>query len=318
MLIICRSPQQRLMPLALFAVLVFASVLARPSVQVSRAETPDEAIKRIQAGRYTAMPPATTAAASGPAGKGMTIENGTGQTLHLHFSGPMNRTVVVPNGTSESVELAVGDYQVAAEVPGSKIVPFYGRQAYQPFTHYWLKFYTQRVDPAGQRAAPLTRAPEPATAQGPSDGSSSATDDSPTFLDDLAKLELRVTSVEGVTESRQDLKALTSKIKFPPETGHRLLIVTLTGKTEKPVALVFRREDFAAVHRNGGQASIFSADAIGYGPSFVWLTGPTVLIHVRQAGPVSLRMAVTVLAEVDSFWVRYPTVAQGRAAVPKP
>jgi len=67
------------------------------------------------------MPPATTAPASGQAGKGMTIENGTGQTSHVHFGGPVSRTVVVPDGRSESVELAVGDYQVAAEVPGSSI-----------------------------------------------------------------------------------------------------------------------------------------------------------------------------------------------------
>ncbi|MEK7426845.1 MAG: hypothetical protein AAB131_23745, partial [Actinomycetota bacterium] len=84
---------------------------------------------------------------SGPAGKGMTIENGTGQTLHVHFSGPLTRTVVVPDGRSESVELAVGEYQVAAEVPGSRIIPFYGRQAYQSFTHYWLKFVDFYRDP---------------------------------------------------------------------------------------------------------------------------------------------------------------------------
>ena len=75
----------------------------------------------------------------------MTIENGTGHTLHVHFSGPVSRTVVVPDGRSESVELVVGDYQVAAEVPGSRITPFYGQQSYQSFTHYWLKFYTRRV-----------------------------------------------------------------------------------------------------------------------------------------------------------------------------
>lgn len=92
------------------------------------------------------MPPAATAPATGPAGKRMTIENGSGHTLHVHFSGPVSRTVVILDGRSESVELVVGDYQVAAEVPGSTIIPFYGRQAYQPFTHYWLKFYTQRVE----------------------------------------------------------------------------------------------------------------------------------------------------------------------------
>ncbi len=137
------------------------------------------------------------------------------------------------------------------------------------------------------------------------------------FLDDLAKLELRVTSVEVVTETREDLKPLTNKIKFPPQAGHRLLIVTLTGKAERRLALVFQRADFAAVHRDGGKASIISADAIGYGPSFVWLTD-TIVVHIPAPGPVSLRMAVTVPAEVTSFSVRYPTLAQGQATLPKP
>lgn len=65
----------------------------------------------------------------------------------IHFSGPVSRTVVVPDGKSESVELAVGDYQIAAEVPGARITPFFGRQAYQSFTHYWLKFYTRATGP---------------------------------------------------------------------------------------------------------------------------------------------------------------------------
>jgi hypothetical protein len=95
----------------------------------------------------------------------MTIENGTGQTLHVHFSGPMNRTVVVPNGRSESVELAVGDYQVAAEVPGARIIPFYGRQAYKPFTHYWLRFYSMPIEPSAKSSSQLPLASRQSTAQ---------------------------------------------------------------------------------------------------------------------------------------------------------
>lgn len=299
MTIIWSKPWQRL-PFAILA-LALASLLLGTCVQASFAETPEEAIRRIQAGQHSPMPPPTTAPASGPAGKGMTLENGTGHILHVHFTGPASRTVVVPDGKSESVELAVGDYQVAAEVPGSRIVPFYGRQAYQPFTHYWLKFYTQR----GDAAAPA--APPPA-AQAPG---------GPRFLDDLAKLEFRVASVDIVTEARDDLKPLTGKIKFPPQPGQRLLIITLIGKAGQPSALVFKREEFGVVHRNGGKAQIFSADAIGYGLSFVWLTGPTVLIHIREPGLVTLRIAVTVPADLDDFAVRYPTLAQGRVSVPR-
>ncbi len=154
MVIIWSRPWQRL-PFALL-VLAFTFLLLGLCVHVSIAETPERAIKRIRSGQHTPMPPPTTAPATGAAGKGMTIENGTGHILHVHFSGPVSRTVVVPDGRSESVELAVGDYQVAAEVPGSRIIPFYGRQDYQPFTHYWLKFYTQRVDQPTQTPSSAT------------------------------------------------------------------------------------------------------------------------------------------------------------------
>ena len=149
----------RRLPIALLVAFVFTSLFLGLSVRAAIAETPEESIRRIQAGRHIPMPPPSTAPASGPAGRGMTIENGTGHILHVHFSGPVSRTVVVPDGRSESAELAVGDCQVAAEIPGSRIVPFYGRQAYQSFTHSWLKFSTQRVDPhsRGDDSAPSSR-----------------------------------------------------------------------------------------------------------------------------------------------------------------
>lgn len=126
------------------AALVAALTLLPIATALSGAETTEDAIQRIRAGQHVAMPPPTSTAASGPAGKGMTIENESGHTLHVHFSGPVTRTVVVPNGQAAGVELAVGRYQVAAEIPQSRIVPFYGEQAYEPNTHYWLKFFVRQ------------------------------------------------------------------------------------------------------------------------------------------------------------------------------
>lgn len=108
------------------------------------AESTVDAIQRIRQGAYTPMPPPMSTYATGPAGQGMTIENGTDYRLHIYFSGPVSRTVIVPDGESEGVDLVVGRYQVAAEVPGSSIMPFYGDQMYEPSTHYWLKFYVQQ------------------------------------------------------------------------------------------------------------------------------------------------------------------------------
>ena len=95
----------------------------------------------IKHGKYATMPKPMRAEATGPFGKGMTIENGTGHTLLVHFDGPITKTVEVPDRKSVGAELAVGSYEVAAEVPESSILPFCGIQHYEPDTHYWLKFY---------------------------------------------------------------------------------------------------------------------------------------------------------------------------------
>jgi len=112
-------------------------------VDILDAEDPTDAIARIRSGPHVPMPPPETAHASGGPGKGMTIENGTGYTLRVHFSGPVNRTVDVTDGQSADVELAVSSYEVAAEVPGAPVTPFYGRQTYEPNFHYWLKFFVE-------------------------------------------------------------------------------------------------------------------------------------------------------------------------------
>ena len=121
--------------------IICSSAAVTPTVE---AETTEDAIQRIRAGRHVAMPTPTSTAAFGPAGKGMTIENQSGHMLHDHFSGPVSRSVVIPSGQTAGVELSIGRYQVAAEVPQPRIVPFYGEQAYETNTHYWLKFFVRQ------------------------------------------------------------------------------------------------------------------------------------------------------------------------------
>ena len=121
----------------------------RTSPSVSSATAPaatsadDEtrgAIERIRSSRHTSMPEPNKAHASGPQGQGMTIENKTPHSLWVYFNGPVSRTVEVTANASIGVELAVGQYEVAAEIGGSDIVPFYGKQSYDPNAHYWLTF----------------------------------------------------------------------------------------------------------------------------------------------------------------------------------
>lgn len=108
---------------AAFLALVAAAAVVGVAPHLSEAESPAEAIARICRGSYVQMPSPEMARASGPAGKGMTIENGTGYLLRVHFSGPTNRSVEVAGGRSTGVELVVGRYEVAAEAPGTPIIP---------------------------------------------------------------------------------------------------------------------------------------------------------------------------------------------------
>lgn len=141
--IVCnvRTPLSPIVLTALLALVTAAVIGVTP--HVSDAESPADAIKRIRRGPHMQMPPPQAAYASGGSGKGMTIENGTGYLLHVHLSGPINRTVDVPNGQSVGVDLVVGSYEVAAEVPDAPIMPFYGNQTYEPNHHYWLKFFVE-------------------------------------------------------------------------------------------------------------------------------------------------------------------------------
>lgn len=154
--------------LVTFLILV-ATMVVIGTPRMSSAESPTEAISRIRSGAHAQMPPPQTAYASGAADKGMTIENGTGYLLKIHFDGPVSRTVDVPNGQSAGVELVVGRYQVAAEVPGSQVVPFYGEQSYQPKLNLvqaaLLRLYNGPQRLLGMLEALRTSAAEPLSAQ---------------------------------------------------------------------------------------------------------------------------------------------------------
>ncbi len=117
-------------------VIISAVFLILLSPVASHAESPIEAITRIRQGPHVPMPPPQMVYTSGAPGKGMTIENYTGHLLRVHFNGPICRTVEVPNRQSFAVALVVGSYEVATEVPGTTILPFYGTQTYQPHAHY--------------------------------------------------------------------------------------------------------------------------------------------------------------------------------------
>jgi hypothetical protein len=121
---------------------LFAFGLLTLSMGASRGDSGvARALARIRSGPHSQMPAPAAIATTGPAGKGMVIVNGTPYPLHVYFRGPVTRHVVIPRRQHRGVALVVGEYEVGAEVPGSGIRPFYGRQSYRAHTYYEFRFY---------------------------------------------------------------------------------------------------------------------------------------------------------------------------------
>jgi hypothetical protein len=110
-----------------------------------RSTSVDDAIKRIQGGQYSPMPPAQVFVRSGTGSPRLTIENGTQYEIRVYLSGPETHTVSVPAGGSSVLDLTAGAFKLAAEIPNSSIIPFYGEQTFNGGAAYVEKFYIQRV-----------------------------------------------------------------------------------------------------------------------------------------------------------------------------
>jgi hypothetical protein len=105
----------------------------------------DDAIGRIQGGQYSPMPQAQVSGGSGSGSPRLTIENGTQYDIQVYLSGPETRSVPVPAGGTSVLDLPAGSFKLAAEIPNSSIMPFYGEQNFNNGNAYIEKFYIQRV-----------------------------------------------------------------------------------------------------------------------------------------------------------------------------
>jgi tetratricopeptide (TPR) repeat protein len=118
---------------------------ASPSPIIRAATSVDDAIRRIRGGRYSPMPQAQASGGSGSGSPRLSIENATQYVLQVYLSGPETRSVSIPAGGSSVIDLQTGAFKLAAEIPNSSILPFYGEQTFSSGTAYVEKFYIQRV-----------------------------------------------------------------------------------------------------------------------------------------------------------------------------
>ena len=105
----------------------------------------DDEIRRISSGQYAPMPPAQASVGTGSGSPRLTIENGTQYEIHVYLSGRETRSVSVQPGATSVLDLPAGAFRLAAEIPNSSIMPFYGEQTFSSGVTYVEKFYIQRV-----------------------------------------------------------------------------------------------------------------------------------------------------------------------------
>jgi len=145
------------------------------------------------------------------------------------------------------------------------------------------------------------------------------------LLLDLAQLKLKIISTQIVDQisSEQSLKLL-------PKEGYKLAIVELEGLLDSPAKIALDTQEFSILYEEKTKKNIYgtevldkriqvikcSALAMGSGWSIAVEGQQTTTVHdFTDAGPISIKIAVTLPQNVSAFVVRYPALAEGQASV---
>ena len=144
------------------------------------------------------------------------------------------------------------------------------------------------------------------------------------LLMDIAQLELKVTDTEEADR--------ISRVGYPGTTlsakvGYKLVVVSLEGTVQEPCGLPFNTTEFAAIYEKETtdyegkkKLQVFVTESSGI-ESATWSIPPegartTVTFYIPEPGPITLRVVFILPEEITSFHVRYPALAQGKAAIP--
>jgi hypothetical protein len=108
----------------------------------SSVEASVDAIDRIRSGQYSQVPTAERVRSGIPGiSAGMEIANNTAYTILVHFKGPVIRSFRISPRESTHVDLQPGQYEEAAEVLNSNVIPFSGKHSQESGASYRVSFY---------------------------------------------------------------------------------------------------------------------------------------------------------------------------------
>jgi hypothetical protein len=141
------------------------------------------------------------------------------------------------------------------------------------------------------------------------------------FLMDLAQLKLEVTNTEVVDQISNSNTTLSVK------KGYKLVVVTLKGIVTDPCKIPIKTSEFSAIYEeettnNKGEKEtnihIEVSAAIAKGDSWsISQVGVRVTssYYIYEPGPIILKVAFNLPEKITSFFVRYPTLAKGKATI---
>lgn len=135
---------------------------------------------------------------------------------------------------------------------------------------------------------------------------------SPSSLD-LQKLNLVVKKAETVEEVKCPAGPVVTAIQ-----GFKLVVVTLSGQSDKDCHGPLEVREFSAVFQKNGNTSVCNSSAVSC--SNYWGVAPqggnaSVILYCHEGQPVEIKVAFSLPIEVTSFSVRYPALAGGKASL---
>jgi len=141
------------------------------------------------------------------------------------------------------------------------------------------------------------------------------------FLMDFAQLKLEVTNTEVVDQISRFNTTLSVN------EGYKLVVVTLKGIVTGPCQISIETREFSAIYEeettnNKGEKetrlSVKLSDAIARDDSwsiFQVAFSETTTCYIKEPGPIILKVAFILPEKITNFFVRYPALAKGKAAI---
>lgn len=147
------------------------------------------------------------------------------------------------------------------------------------------------------------------------------------LLIDLSQLELKVTDakvVDHISTGTGGFEETTLSAK----KGYKLVVVSLEGRVQKPGRLTLGATDFAAVyeketinHNGKKRFQVFLQKSGAIAKDSKWVIprkgySTVTTYYIYKPGPFTLWVALVLSEEITSFYLRYPTLVQGKILIP--